>query len=93
MTTCFVYVLQSEVDGSLYVGISSRLQRRVREHNGGHCRSTLAKRPWRLVYKEQCATHAEARQREKSLKSGGGRRWLRRQVNGDEAGGMLPRGG
>jgi len=76
MPACFVYVLESQVDGSLYVGITSRLARRIREHSGGHSVSTKAKRPWRLVYREDCADYGRARTREKFLKSGAGRQWL-----------------
>ena len=73
---CFVYVLESAVDGTRYVGMTSRLARRLREHNTGACQSTNARRPWRLVYREKCVSHEAARQREKVLKSGVGRRWL-----------------
>ena len=76
MPRCFVYVLKSEADGTFYVGITSRLRRRIREHNLGYCRSTRARRPWRLLYKEECRDHVEAREREKQLRSGAGRRWL-----------------
>jgi putative endonuclease len=77
----FVYVLRSDLDRTIYVGISSRLQRRIREHNAGHCVSTRAKRPWRLVYRERCCDHAGAREREVFLKSGVGRDWLRDNVS------------
>ena len=81
MPKCFVYVLQSEVDGTLYVGTSSRLQRRIREHNAGHCQATKAKRPSRLTHKEEYADHESARKREEYLKSGRGRGWLRNKLD------------
>jgi putative endonuclease len=74
--TCYVYALRSDVDGACYVGISSHLQRRIKEHNGGHSASTRAKRPWRLIYREECNDHASARKREVFLKSGRGHEWL-----------------
>jgi putative endonuclease len=80
MARVFVYVLQSETDGSFYIGITSRLRRRLKEHNAGLSRATKSKRPWRLVYREEFANHEEARHREKQLKSGRGRRWLAEQL-------------
>ncbi len=74
--SCFVYVPRSEVDGTRYVGITSRLGKRVREHNRGESRSTKARRPWKLIYKERCEDHADARRREVFLKSGAGHEWL-----------------
>ena len=79
MAQVFVYVLRSGQDGSFYVGITSRLQRRVKEHNSGCSAATRSKRPWELLYSEPCDSHIEARRREKQLKSGGGRRWLAEQ--------------
>ena len=72
--TCWVYVLQSEKHGGTYAGISSRLQRRLREHNCGHSRSTKAGRPWKLVFRERCEDHSAARER--FLKSGARRSFL-----------------
>ena len=76
---CFVYVLQSQKGGTQYVGITSRLGRRVREHNRGDSRATPARRPWKLLYKERCEDHAAARTREEFLKSGAGHEWLASQ--------------
>ncbi|MCH8993434.1 MAG: GIY-YIG nuclease family protein [Chloroflexi bacterium] len=50
------YVLQSVADGHFYVGITNDLQRRLREHNKGRQRSTRARRPFRIVYSEGCAS-------------------------------------
>ena len=77
---CFVYVLQSEKDGTHYVGITSRLGRRIREHNRGDSRSTRAGGPWKLLHKERCEDHAVARRREEFLKSGAGHEWLAGQL-------------
>jgi len=73
----WVYVLQSTTSGRLYVGITGNLRRRLAEHNGGHCRSTRTERPWRVVHKEPFQDHASARLREKFLKSGQRREWLK----------------
>ncbi len=78
----YVYVLQSVVDDGFYVGITSDVQRRLREHNAGLQRSTKARRPFVLVYSESRATRSEAREREKFWKSGQGRERLSRSFRG-----------
>jgi len=76
-----VYVLQSEKDGSQYVGMSNDTQRRLKEHNRGSVRSTKSKLPWKKIYEEKYENRIEARKREKYLKSAAGRRF--RKTLGD----------
>ena len=67
----YLYVLQSVEDEPVfYVGSTSDLRRRVREHNRGGSRSTAGKR-WRLVYYEAYVTRAAACEREQRLKRRG----------------------
>lgn len=73
----FVYVLRSEKDGRLYKGFSSNLEKRIREHNSGKTKSTKGYLPWKLVYSEKVESRIEARKREKYLKSGVGRDYLK----------------
>jgi putative endonuclease len=72
-----VYVLQSRKDGGFYVGMASDVEQRVRDHNRGYNRSTQARRPFELFYVEECGSSEEARKREKFLKSGQGREFLK----------------
>jgi putative endonuclease len=72
-----VYAIKSETDGRIYVGLTSDLLRRLKEHNSGMVFSTKGYRPWRLLYQEQCPTRIEARILEKKLKSGYGREFLK----------------
>ncbi len=76
----FVYALQSQMDGRLYVGFTQNLERRLKEHNSGKTRSTKGFRPWKLVYSECLPTRIEARQREKYLKGGSGKEFLKRKI-------------
>ena len=39
----FVYVLRSQRDGGLYIGLTQDVARRLQQHNVGHERSTRAK--------------------------------------------------
>ena len=58
-----VYVLQSLIDESQYVGMSADENKRQAEHNAGRVRSTKGKRPWKIVYVEEYDTLVEARAR------------------------------
>ena len=73
----FVYVLRSEQDGRLYVGMSADVEKRLREHNSGRTKSTKGYRPWNLVDKEAFPDRETARKREKYLKSGYDKQWLK----------------
>jgi putative endonuclease len=78
--TFWVYVLESETTGKIYIGHTSDLERRLREHNDGESGKLRYTRkqmgPWRLAYSEDWTTRSEAMRREKELKSGQGREWL-----------------
>ncbi len=76
-----VYVILSE-SGILYVGQTDNLSRRLEEHNAGVSFYTRRSKSWKLVYKEEYATRSEAMKREKVLKSGKGRDFLKRLVSG-----------
>ena len=82
----WAYVLQSESTGQIYIGQTNHLHARLQEHNAPDFRGTLhTKRrpgPWRLVYSEECATRSDAMRREKQLKTGSGRRFIRQLLAG-----------
>ena len=68
----YVYVLESEKDGSLYIGQTSNWKKRVKEHNQGKNKSTRPFRPYKLIYYEAFLDKKDAKAREKYLKSGWG---------------------
>ena len=74
----YVYVLKSEQDGTLYIGQAENVDRRLREHNAGKTKSTKGRRPYTLEYQESYETREEAITRERTLKSGAGREFLKR---------------
>ncbi len=41
----YVYVLLSKRDGKLYLGFTTDLKQRLKEHNGGKVQSTKPRRP------------------------------------------------
>jgi len=72
-----VYVLKSLKDEKLYTGISRDIEKRLKEHNSGMTKSTKLRRPFKIIYKETFENRINARKREKYLKSGIGREFLK----------------
>ena len=75
-----VYVLQSEKDKKFYVGYTSDLRKRLRQHNDVKVNSTKYRRPLKLVYYEACLNQQDATHREKYLKTAWGKRYLRNRL-------------
>lgn len=72
----FVYILCC-ADDTLYIGVSTDLQRRLDEHNAGAplgARYTRGRRPVAMVYAESAASRSEALRREREIK-GKDRAW------------------
>ncbi len=76
----YTYVLQSKEDGELYIGWSTDLKRRVVEHNSGQVPATKNRMPFKLIYYEACLEESLAIAREKQLKTGFGRAYLKRRI-------------
>ena len=76
----YVYVLRSESDAGFYIGFSTDLKRRLSEHTRGASFATKSRGPWKLIYYEAYTEREDAEGREKFLKSGAGRRFLRAQL-------------
>ena len=64
----FVYILQSKKDKNLYIGYTSDLRKRFKEHNLGLSKSTKSRRPFVIAYYEAYASKKDALTREKNLK-------------------------
>ena len=73
----YTYALKSLKDKNLYTGISENPEDRLDQHNAGMTKSTKNRRPFILIYKEPCGDRKQARKREKYLKSGFGREFLK----------------
>jgi len=76
----YVYVLRSEKDGGFYIGYSANLRKRLRQHSQGDSFATSYRSPWKLIYYEAYLEEEDALGRERYLKSGGGRRFLKSQL-------------
>ena len=76
----YVYVLLSQRDGVLYTGSTRDLKRRFVEHSEGQVASTADRLPMKLVYYEACCNEKDARAREKYLKSGMGKWYIKNRL-------------
>lgn len=65
----FVYVLKSDRTGKRYIGHTSDLEGRLKDHNAGHVKSTKAGLPWTIVGYKKFSSRSEARWVERSLKN------------------------
>ena len=78
----YTYVLISKTYGKFYTGATAELKKGVTEHNNGLVTSTKYKRPLQLIYFEACLSKDDAYRRERYLKSGMGKRYLRNRLKG-----------
>ncbi len=77
----YVYVLKSEIDNMWYTGYTSNLRNRLLMHNEGKVESTKNRRPLKLIYFEGCLIQQDATRREKYLKSGNGKIYLKSRLS------------
>ena len=76
-----VYILQSEKDGSFYIGSTENIDNRLIQHNSGLSKYTRKKTPWKIVYTETFETRSEAMSREYFLKKQRNREFYARLIN------------
>jgi putative endonuclease len=76
----YVYVLLSEKDGNFYTGYTHDIEERLLNHNNGLVKSTKYRRPFHLIYFEACLSQQDATRREKYLKSGNGKIYVRNRL-------------
>jgi putative endonuclease len=72
-----VYALRSCYKKYIYVGQNSNFVERLKRHNNGQEKTTRFYKPFEVILTESYKTRIEARQREKYLKSGCGKEWLK----------------
>lgn len=64
----WVYLLRCR-DGTLYAGITTDPERRLKQHNAGTAsKYTRSRRPVSMVYRERAKTHGAALRRELAIK-------------------------
>ncbi|MFH1895853.1 MAG: GIY-YIG nuclease family protein [bacterium] len=76
-----VYAIKSKDGNYTYKGMTSNLDRRLLQHNKGRCKTTRAYAPFNLIYTEKAHNRELARKRERWLKSGEGREFIRERAD------------
>ena len=76
----YVYILQSIKDKSLYIGYTTDLRKRLKEHNSGKSLATKPFRPYKLIFYEAFLSRKDAKNREVYLKSGWGIRSIKKTL-------------
>ena len=76
----YVYIIQTETNGSYYVGYTRNISERLKRHNEGRSTYTKSKENWKLVYVEEYKTSAEARAREREIKGKKSKKYIEHLV-------------
>ena len=77
----YVYIIRSLKTGEFYKGLTSNLDRRLKEHIQGKTKSTKFRLPFELIHVEICDNRENARAMEKYFKSGSGRELIEEIFN------------
>ncbi|MCZ4695523.1 GIY-YIG nuclease family protein [Ancylomarina euxinus] len=76
-----VYILYSNKFDKIYIGCTSNLDARFKSHNEFGIKGwTIKFRPWEIVHTQEFDSKREALDREKQLKGGKGRKWIRNEI-------------
>lgn len=77
----YVYVLKSLKNNIFYVGYTSNLKKRIRDHNSGNGSDfTNRNRPYKLIFYEAFESKVDAIKDEKFFKSGYGKEVLKEKL-------------
>lgn len=76
----YVYLLQSLKSNKFYTGYTSDLRRRFKEHKDNKSSYTKGRGPFKLIYYEASLHEEDAKARERYLKSGMGKKYLRNRL-------------
>ena len=75
----FTYILESLAKpGERYIGHTTDLKKRLKEHNAGKCKHTDSLKPWKIKLYLAFETLDQARKFEGYLKSGSGHAFANR---------------
>jgi putative endonuclease len=78
----YTYVLISQKDNQFYTGVTENMKKRLQLHNAGLVSSTKNRTPFKLVYFEGCLDKNDAYRRERYLKTGMSKRFLKNRLKG-----------
>lgn len=77
-----VYILFSRKDLLLYIGYTTNIEERVKNHNLGKTKSTAHRRPLELIFCEFYLFEADARRREMYFKTTAGKKAIKLMLGG-----------
>lgn len=77
----YVYILQSQKNQSFYIGYTSDLKKRFKQHNSGESQATKPFKPYKLIFYEAFLNRMDAKNREVYMKSGYGRKTINTLLN------------
>ncbi|MFH0771834.1 MAG: GIY-YIG nuclease family protein [Candidatus Omnitrophota bacterium] len=75
-------MLKNKINNNFYTGATNNLKQRIEQHSKGLVVSTKHLRPLQLVYFEACLNKADAYRREKYLKTGMGKHYIKNRIEG-----------
>ena len=78
-----VYILFSPSHDKIYIGYTSNLLVRFKSHNEFGKDWTAKFRPWVVIFCEYYENKKETMHREKQLKGGQGRSWIRKKIQSE----------
>ncbi len=76
----YVYIPQSYKNNNWYTGYTHDLRKRFNEHQNNKSSYTKGRGPFKLIYYEASLYEEDAAAREKYLKSGLGKRYLKNRL-------------
>ena len=76
----YIYVIRNKISKRFYTGFTKDLRKRIDEHNKNKVFSTKNRGENELIYYEGCMNIEDARNREKYLKTGMGKRYLKNRL-------------
>ncbi len=76
----YVYILQSLKSRKWYTGSAVDLRKRFKEHQDNQSTYTKGRGPFKLIYYEASLHEEDAKARERYLKSGMGKRYLKNRL-------------
>ena len=75
----WVYILKNS-QNRIYIGQTNNLDSRIKRHNNNEEISTKNRGLFNVIHQEIYRTRSEAMRREKQLKSGKGREWIKNNL-------------
>jgi putative endonuclease len=76
----FTYILLSLKDKKFYIGFTNSIKRRLLEHNAGLNKSTIKRRPLKLIFFEAFLNKKDAIRREKYFKTSKGKTTIKQMT-------------